>query len=123
MSPPRTRKLASARRRRRWARFVGCREQVPRVRALRRAGVSWTWRSALLPAHREQIERAVEVGLACGADREVARGDRRREAAVEGARDAESLVHRVPADPQRELVRAQLARVVDAMQLDPRERA
>ena len=35
------------------------------------------------PAHREEVERPVEVGLARGAQREVGRGDRRREPAVE----------------------------------------
>src|ERR1700759_1816108 len=48
-------------------------------------------------------------------------GDRRREAVVEGLRQPEALVDVVPAGLQRPSVDAQLARVVEAEQLDPAE--
>src|SRR4051794_9563127 len=52
---------------------------------------------------------------------EVGGGDRRREAVVERLGQAEALVDRVPAEPDRELVQAQLAGVVEAVELDPGE--
>ena len=48
-------------------------------------------------------------------------GDRRREAVVEGLGQPQRLVDAVPAQLDRELVRAQLAGVEEAEQLDPRE--
>src|ERR1700759_1586240 len=66
----------------------------------------------------KEVERAVEVPVA---QPEVGGGDRRREAVVEGLRQPEALVHRVPACLQRPAVHPQLARVVEAEQLDPAE--
>src|SRR5436853_4209353 len=64
----------------------------------------------------EEVERAVERSLG---QAEVALRDGRGEAVVERLRDAQSLVHRVPAEvPDRQLVQTQLARVEQAEQLD-----
>ena len=69
--------------------------------------------------HGEEVQRAVEVARAQG---EVADGDRRREAVVERLREPQRLVDAVPAEPlDRDLVRAQLARVEQAEQLDRAE--
>src|ERR1700748_800669 len=70
------------------------------------------------PADGQGGERAVEVPVV---EAEVGGGDRRREAVVEGLRHPESLVDGVPAQLQRPAVHAQLARVVEAEQLDPAE--
>src|ERR687897_2839099 len=66
-------------------------------------------------ADREEVERSIEVGLAQG---KVGRGDCGDEAVVEGSRDPEPAVNAVPAEPQRELVRTQLARVEEAQDDD-----
>src|SRR6478752_10334591 len=65
----------------------------------------------------EEVQCAVEVARGKA---EVRGGDRRGEAIVEGLGQAESPVDRVPAEPDRDLVRAQLAGVEEAEQLDPR---
>src|SRR6201992_3590539 len=70
------------------------------------------------PADGKEVERAVEV---LGREAEVGGGDRRREAVVEGLRQPESLVHVVPARPERPAVHPQLARVEEAEDLDPAE--
>src|ERR1700761_6615413 len=70
------------------------------------------------PADGKEVERPVEVPRL---EAEVRRGDRRREAVVEGLGQAEPLVDRVPARLQRPAVHLQLARVVEAEQLDPAE--
>ena len=57
------------------------------------------------------------------AEREVASGDRGREAVVEGLRDPERGVHVVPARPQGQLVRPQHARVEEPEQFDVGEDA
>src|SRR5262245_51934375 len=66
----------------------------------------------------EEIECPVEV---VAAQREVAGGDRRGEAVVEGPGQPQRPVHAIPAEPDRDLVRAQLAGVVEAEQLDSLE--
>src|SRR4051794_31969536 len=66
----------------------------------------------------EEVEAAVEVFLA---QAEVGGGDRGGEAVVEGLGQAEALVDRVPAELDRQLVRAQLAGVEEAEQVDPLE--
>ena len=55
---------------------------------------------------REEVERRFQVARA---KREIACGDRRREAIVERARQPEPAVDPVPAERQRELVEVQLA--------------
>src|ERR1700742_303823 len=75
-------------------------------------------RRASGPADGKEVERAVEVPVV---EAEVGGGDRRREAVVEGLGQSESLVDGVPAQLQRPTVYAQLARVVEAEQLDPAE--
>src|SRR6201996_6210700 len=70
------------------------------------------------PADGKEVEGAVEVPVV---EAEVGGGDRRREAVVEGLGQAESPVDGVPAQPQRPAVHTQLARVVEAEQLDPAE--
>src|SRR6478672_3381590 len=66
----------------------------------------------------EEVERAVEAALAKA---EVGGRDRRGEAVVEALGQPEALVDRVPAQPERQLVGAQLAGVEEAVQLDPGE--
>src|SRR5215475_9636744 len=66
----------------------------------------------------EEVERAVEVPLL---ELEVGGGDRRGEAVVEGAGEAQRPVDPVPAEPECDRVRAQLAGVEEAVQLDPGE--
>src|SRR3954454_9006131 len=84
----------------------------------------WLWRTiARSPtpspsgdtADGEEVEGAVEAPFA---QAEVGGGDRRGEAVVEGLGQAEALVDRVPAEPDRQLVDAQLAGVEEAEQLD-----
>src|SRR5215207_6084515 len=94
----------------------------------------WLWRtSARSPAlpprlapligssratYGEEVQRRVEVPFL---ELEVGGRDRRREAVVEGLGQAEALVHAVPTELDRQLVRAQLAGVEEAEQLDPGE--
>src|SRR6478609_4577858 len=66
----------------------------------------------------EEVQRPVEVALL---QLEVRGGDRGREAIVERLGQAQRLVDPVPAEPDRDLVRAQLAGVEEAEQLDPGE--
>ena len=66
----------------------------------------------------EEVQRPLE---APAAEAEVGGGDRRREAVVEALGEPEALVDRVPAEPDRDLVDAQLAGVEEAEQLDPLE--
>src|SRR5689334_11059078 len=67
----------------------------------------------------EEVERAVQVAAA---QREVARRDRGREAVVERLRDPQARVDGVPAETlDRDLVRAQPARVEQPEQLDGAE--
>src|SRR6478735_8880549 len=66
----------------------------------------------------EEIQCPVEVA---GCEAEVRGGDRRGEAVVEGLGQAEPGVNRVPAEPDRDLVRAELAGVEEAEQLDAPE--
>src|SRR3954469_9343907 len=66
----------------------------------------------------EEVQRPVEISLG---QLEVRGGDRRGEAVIEGLGQAQRLVHAVPAEPDRELVGAQLAGVEEAEQLDPGE--
>src|SRR6266516_2455719 len=70
-------------------------------------------------ADRQEVERAAEIRFA--RDLEVGGGDRSDEAVVEGLREAKPTVNPVPAEPQRQLVDAQLAGVKDAEHLDARE--
>src|ERR1700753_1003956 len=70
------------------------------------------------PADGKEVERAGEVPVV---EPEVGGGDRRREAVVEGLGQPEALVDAVPAGLQRPAVDAQLARMVQAEQLDPAE--
>src|SRR4051794_33379374 len=70
-------------------------------------------------AERQEVERPVKV--APTPQPEVGRGERRNEARVERLRQPERRVDAVPADPKRRLVRAQLACVEDAQNLDPAE--
>src|SRR6185437_6040440 len=70
------------------------------------------------PADGKEVERAVEVPVV---EAEIGGGDRRREAVVEGLGQAEALVDGVPAGLQRPAVHAELARVMEAEQLDPAE--
>src|SRR6476646_3500693 len=69
-------------------------------------------------ADREEIECLVQVVSPQG---EIGRRDRRREAVVERPGQAQRPVRVVPAEPQSQLVRPQLARVEEAEQLDPLE--
>src|ERR1700710_2738346 len=66
----------------------------------------------------DEIQCRVEVPFP---ESEVGGGDRRREAVVEALGKAEPLVDAVPAEPDRQLVQAQLAGVVEAVELDARE--
>src|SRR4029453_11053758 len=59
-------------------------------------------------ADREEVERPIEVGFA---QREVGRRDRRHETAIERIGEAQGSMDAVPAETERELVRAQLAGV------------
>src|SRR5215211_4664334 len=68
---------------------------------------------------REEVEGPLQIALR--RDLEVRGGDGCDEAGVEGLRDAQRGVDAVPAEAQRELVDAQLAGVVDAEGLHPRE--
>src|SRR4051794_5705830 len=70
-------------------------------------------------ADRQEVERPVKV--APTPQPEVGRGDRRNEARVERLRQPERRVDAVPAGPKRRLVRAQLASVEEAQNLDPAE--
>src|SRR3954454_12647328 len=81
---------------------------------------SSTWTEVLSSGSqdRDQVEAALEIAAA---QREVAGADRGREALVEGAREVQGGVHPVPAGSQRELVRAQLARVEEAEQVHAAE--
>src|SRR5580658_9110170 len=76
-----------------------------------------TPRSSSRPAYREEVQRPVHVGLLGGAQREVADGDRGREPVVEALGHAEAGMQPVPAELQRELVGAQLARMEQAVEL------
>src|SRR5665809_27270 len=84
----------------------------------------WEWRTtARSPTtsrmtDREEVEGPLEPRVAEG---EVRRRDRRDEALVEALRDPQRSVDAVPAEPQRELVGAQLACVEQPQDLDPRE--
>src|SRR5215213_568648 len=85
----------------------------------------WEWRTiARSPtpgrdvsgtADGEEVETAVEV---TGPQGEVRGGDRRVEPAVEGLRQPQLRMDGVPAQSDRDLVRAQLAGVEEAEQLD-----
>src|SRR5436190_22130605 len=66
----------------------------------------------------EEIQGPVEIGLP---QPEVRGRDRRREAVVEGLGQAQRLVDAVPAEPQGDLMGAQLLRMEEPEQLDPRE--
>src|ERR1700746_1738162 len=66
----------------------------------------------------EKIQRSVQVAFP---QREVRRGDGRREPAVERLGQSQGLVHRVPAELDRDLVQPQLARVEEPQHLDPAE--
>src|SRR5205807_4035364 len=59
------------------------------------------------PADRDEVQRAIEIGLRGWAQREVRDGDRGREPVVEAFAQAEPPVRGVPADSQGELVRAE----------------
>jgi ubiquinone/menaquinone biosynthesis C-methylase UbiE len=76
----------------------------------------------LLLANGDEVERLVEVRLARRPQREVACSYRRREPAVEGFREAQAWVDRIPAEFQRHRVRCQLARVEEAVHLNAPER-
>src|SRR6188474_3743731 len=69
-------------------------------------------------ADSEEIQSPVETAPLQG---EVRGGDRRGEAVIEGLGQVQCLVEPVPAQPDRDLVEAQLARVEEAEQLDPGE--
>src|SRR6185437_15924106 len=75
------------------------------------------------PANCDEVERLVEIRLACRAQGEVACGDRRREPAIEGLRQAQARVDPVPAELQRERMYPQLARMEEAIHLDLAKRA
>src|SRR6478752_4206743 len=66
----------------------------------------------------DEVQRLAE---ARAAEAEVGGRDRRGEAVVEALGEAEALVDRVPSEPDRDLVDAQLAGVEEAEQLDPLE--
>src|SRR5215207_2419492 len=66
----------------------------------------------------DEVQRPLEAG---SAETEVRGGDRRGESVVERLGQAEPSVDRVPAEPDRELVHAQLASVEEAEQLDSPE--
>src|SRR6476619_1678637 len=66
----------------------------------------------------DEVQRLLE---ALAAEAEVGGGDRRSEAVVEALGEPEALVDGVPAEPDRDLVDAQLAGVEEAEQLDPLE--
>src|SRR4051812_30446029 len=70
-------------------------------------------------ADRQEVERAIQVA-AVGYP-EVRRRDRRHEARVEGLGQPQRRMDAVPARAQRELVRAELAGVEDAVDLDAGE--
>src|SRR6266480_3029588 len=76
-------------------------------------------RASSAMANRQEVQSLVEIAVA--GDLEVGRGDGGHETRVEGLREAEGRVHAVPAEPQRQLVQAQLAGVEDAQYLDSRE--
>src|SRR5256885_17245028 len=72
-------------------------------------------------ADREEVESAVEVCLVLAPQGEVRGRDRGHEPVVEGLRDAQRRVNPVPPHPDRQLVQAELAGVMEAEQLDRRE--
>src|SRR4029450_4359226 len=80
------------------------------------------WRRALVSsrtlAYRQEIQRPVELARV---QAEVARADRWDEAVVEGPGDPQGAVDAVPAEPDRQLVDAQLTGVEEAEQLDAPE--
>src|SRR5215210_1748125 len=63
---------------------------------------------------RDEVKRALERTRP---EREVPSGDGWGEAVVKGLRDAERRMHAIPAGTQRQLMRAQYARVKQAEQL------
>src|SRR5262249_497762 len=83
-----------------------------RVRGCRRAPSPWQPSSR---ADRQEVEGAVENALP---EPEVTRADRGNETPVERLRQMEGGMHAVPAEPDCELVRAELASVEEAEQLD-----
>ena len=70
------------------------------------------------PGRRSTATKSSARSRPPGAKREVAGGDRGREAVVEGLRDPQRGVHAVPAGAQRQLVDAELARVEEAVHLE-----
>src|SRR5829696_451511 len=64
---------------------------------------------------RDEVQGPLE---AAGFEPEVGRGDRGDEAVVEALGQPQRLVQGIPAEPDRELVQAQLARVKEPQQLD-----
>src|SRR3954447_8015542 len=63
----------------------------------------------------DEVQGALQ---AVGREAKVRGGDRRREAIVERPGQLQALVHRVPAELDRDLVGAQLASVKEAVELD-----
>src|SRR3954454_25049397 len=98
------------------------RSRSPRRRACASAGRSPDLRESAqpcsAPADCEEIERAVELSRP---ELEVAGFDRWDEAIVEGLGEAECRVDPVPAEADRQLVRSQLARVVQPEDVYTRE--
>src|SRR5262249_11823700 len=84
--------------------------------SLRTTGCSASPRSAL--ADREEVEGAVEVALA---QPEVAGADSGDEAVVERLGEPQGRVQAIPAQPDRELMSAQLAGMEEPDQLDTPE--
>src|SRR5205809_996631 len=66
----------------------------------------------------EEVERALEIGLELAPEREVGGGDRGDEAVVEGLREPKRRVDTIPAGAQRQLVKAELAGVEEAEEVD-----
>src|SRR5580658_6124789 len=67
-------------------------------------------------AHRNEVKCPVEIGLAAGAQCEVACGDRGCEPAVEALGESHTRMHRIPAQPQGQLVYPQFAGVEETKQ-------
>src|SRR5262245_28833478 len=85
----------------------------------------WEWRTiARSPvvsscmADGDEVERLLERGVP---EAEVGGRDRRCETVIEGLREAEALVDRVPAELDRDLVGTQPSGVEEAEHLDPVE--
>src|SRR5882762_362537 len=85
----------------------------------------WEWRTmAKSPAlssrmaDGKEVQRPVQIVTA---QSEVRGGDRRGEAIVEGLGQSQCLVDAVPAQPDRDLVHAQPARMEEPEHLDPLE--